>query len=54
MKAETTHHCKVCKQCIMHMDHHCPFVLGCVGLNNYHYFYSFMVSNFRILDDYYF
>ncbi|KAL5265333.1 hypothetical protein ACHWQZ_G006168 [Mnemiopsis leidyi] len=43
MKAETTHHCKVCKQCIMHMDHHCPFVLGCVGLNNYHYFYSFMV-----------
>eukprot|EP00116_Pleurobrachia_bachei_P000176 sb/3460438/ len=43
MKAETTHHCSICKKCVLYMDHHCPFVMGCVGQHNFHFFYSFMM-----------
>ncbi len=36
------HHCKVCKMCVLKMDHHCPWIANCVGFNNQKFFYQFL------------
>ncbi|KAI7861874.1 DHHC palmitoyltransferase-domain-containing protein [Spinellus fusiger] len=42
-KPDRTHHCRVCDRCVLKMDHHCPWVNGCVGLENYRYFIQMIV-----------
>lgn len=42
-KPERTHHCSVCKTCIIKFDHHCPWLNQCVGLYNERYFVGFLV-----------
>merc|ERR1711939_630138 len=37
-KPDRAHHCKRCGVCVLKMDHHCVWVDGCVGQNNYKYF----------------
>jgi len=33
-----SHHCRICKLCVLEYDHHCPWINGCIGYNNYRNF----------------
>ncbi|KAK3106438.1 hypothetical protein FSP39_020027 [Pinctada imbricata] len=33
-----THHCKICKKCVLMRDHHCYIVGTCIGYKNQRYF----------------
>ncbi|MBA0793591.1 hypothetical protein Gohar_017986, partial [Gossypium harknessii] len=42
-KPPRAHHCRVCKRCILRMDHHCNWINNCVGHANYKVFFVFVV-----------
>ncbi|VDM54521.1 unnamed protein product [Angiostrongylus costaricensis] len=42
-KNERTHHCSICKRCIMGMDHHCIWINQCVGSHNHRHFFLFIL-----------
>lgn len=37
-KPPRCHHCRICRRCVLKMDHHCMFVNNCVGRDNYRHF----------------
>jgi len=38
-KPDRCHHCRVCRMCILKMDHHCPWIYNCVGFKNHKHFF---------------
>jgi hypothetical protein len=42
VKPLRTHHCSICNVCCFKMDHHCPWVNNCLGLENQRYFLLFI------------
>lgn len=36
-KPDRAHHCRVCRTCVLKMDHHCPWISNCVGWGNHKY-----------------
>jgi DHHC palmitoyltransferase len=38
------HHCYDCGQCVMELDHHCPWTGTCIGQQNLKMFYWFLAS----------
>lgn len=44
-KPDRTHHCSTCNKCILKMDHHCPWIPGCVGFKNQRYFVQFLIHS---------
>lgn len=42
-KPPRTHHCRVCKRCVLKMDHHCVWINNCVGYMNYKAFIIFVL-----------
>ncbi|KAK9123940.1 hypothetical protein Sjap_013542 [Stephania japonica] len=41
-KPPRAHHCRVCKRCVLRMDHHCIWINNCVGHENYKLFFVFV------------
>uniref|UniRef100_A0A7S0AUM5 Palmitoyltransferase n=1 Tax=Pyrodinium bahamense TaxID=73915 RepID=A0A7S0AUM5_9DINO len=37
-KPDRCHHCRVCKTCVLRMDHHCPITGNCIGMRNHGHF----------------
>ncbi|XP_022184414.1 palmitoyltransferase ZDHHC15B isoform X3 [Nilaparvata lugens] len=42
IKPDRAHHCSVCGECVLKMDHHCPWVNNCVSFTNYKFFILFL------------
>ncbi|KAI0564645.1 DHHC palmitoyltransferase [Gracilaria domingensis] len=45
-KPDRSHHCSVCRRCILRMDHHCVFVNNCVSFYNHKFFIAFVTYAF--------
>ncbi|KAF8120586.1 DHHC palmitoyltransferase-domain-containing protein [Boletus edulis] len=51
-KPERTHHCNLCRRCVLKMDHHCPWLGSkCVGHRTYPAFFHF-ISCITLLSTY--
>ena len=42
-RARFSHRCSACGECFGYMDHHCPFVYNCIGVDNFVFYFLFLV-----------
>ncbi|XP_058109590.1 probable protein S-acyltransferase 16 isoform X2 [Magnolia sinica] len=42
-KPPRAHHCRICRRCVLRMDHHCVWINNCVGHANYKIFLVFVL-----------
>jgi len=45
-KVVRSHHCSACGFCVLKLDHHCPWMMNCIGQNNQRYFMLFVTFAF--------
>jgi hypothetical protein len=45
-KPDRCHHCRVCRTCVLKMDHHCPWIYNCVGFKNHKFFFLLLFYTF--------
>ena len=38
-----THHCSICRRCVLKMDHHDKWFFNCVGFHNYKYYMNILI-----------
>ena len=43
-KPARSKHCSICKKCVAKQDHHCVWIMNCVGKGNYGYFIALLFS----------
>ncbi|KAJ8759125.1 hypothetical protein K2173_004132 [Erythroxylum novogranatense] len=43
-KPPRAHHCRVCRRCVLRMDHHCLWINNCVGYRNYKAFFILVLN----------
>ncbi|KAF8514768.1 DHHC palmitoyltransferase-domain-containing protein [Gautieria morchelliformis] len=44
-RPERAHHCGICRRCVVKMDHHCPWLGGCIGHRTYPAFIHFLLTS---------
>lgn len=48
LKPDRCHHCRICRSCILRMDHHCPWIANCVGHRNHKWFFLFVLYSLAV------
>lgn len=43
-RPKSAKHCFRCNNCVLELDHHCPFLGSCIGKNNYQHFIAALIS----------